>query len=69
MKVRLQRRNRYSEATNTEKESIAEIMVDVKNGTAEYNGRIYRYTPICGTKFGHLGSKKSCYYIIEIISE
>ena len=66
--VRLQRCNRYSKSTCTEKESIANIIVNTRNGTAKYNGRIYKYIPISATKFGKLGNKKSCYYIIEVIA-
>ena len=35
MKVKLQRRNRYSQATCTERESIVDITVDIENGTAK----------------------------------
>ena len=69
MKVKIQRINRYSRSSNVELETIRYMEVDKETGTAKINGKWFRYTPMTKNKFGRLGSKKACYYIIEVISK
>lgn len=69
MKVKVQRINRYSKSTCSELETIKYITVDIENGTAEMNGKHYRYTAPTKARFGRLGSKKVCYYILEILKD